>query len=138
MSFWVGIILSLVSGIGAYLLEGGNPLRLFGLGACLAVLFGTFFAVLAAFGPGEMLAAWKSAFRKKGEAPSEKAARVWDLAEKLSYAFGVLGLLLGAVLILSHVGGDMEKMGESVAVAIIAPIYGVALGILASVLRARC
>lgn len=56
----------------------------------------------------------------------ERAAKVFEGAGGVSPAMGVLGTVMGMVSILRDMGSDMNKLGQKIATAFIATMYGVA------------
>jgi chemotaxis protein MotA len=54
-------------------------------------------------------------------------AAVFETAGGFSPTIGIIGTVMGLVLVLSHLGGDAAALGESIATAFIATLYGVGL-----------
>jgi chemotaxis protein MotA len=54
-------------------------------------------------------------------------AALFDTAGGFSPTIGIIGTVMGLVLVLGHLGGDAAALGESIATAFIATLYGVGL-----------
>ncbi len=53
--------------------------------------------------------------------PSE----IFDAAGGYSPTMGIIGTVMGLILVLGRLGGDMNEIGRSIAVAFIATLYGI-------------
>jgi flagellar motor component MotA len=138
MRFIVSLVLLLASIFGAVALEGGNPLQYIAATAFMVELLVPLFALLAVWRLKEIGRALGDAFFKKADAASRtRSARIWEFTEKVCYAAGVIGLLLGLILILGGLTSPAAGLGRSYAAALVAPLYGVMLGVACRVLKAR-
>jgi chemotaxis protein MotA len=52
-------------------------------------------------------------------------AEVWKMASGFSPTLGVLGAVMGLIMVLSQLGGDVSDLGHGIAVAFVATFYGV-------------
>jgi flagellar motor component MotA len=136
--FIVSLALLLASLLGVVLLEKGNPLDYLGASAFMVELLVPLFAMLAVWRLAEIGRAFGDAFSKKADAASRaRSVRIWEFTEKVCYAAAVIGLILGTVLILSRVSASVNELGRAFGVSLVAPLYGVMLGIVCRILRAR-
>jgi flagellar motor component MotA len=136
--FIVSLVLLLATLIGAVLIEGGNPLAFIGLSGIVIELLVPFFAMLAVWRFAEIGRAFGDSFAKKVSAKSRAtSARVWAFTEKVCYATGVVAFILGGVLALSRIAGSLEELGRALAISLLAPLYGVLLGIFCRIMKAR-
>jgi len=136
--FIVSLVLLLASILGAVLFEGGNPLGYVGPSALMVELLVPLFAMLAVWRLAEIGRAFADAFSKKPDSASRaRSARIWDFTEKICYTAGVIGLILGFVLVLGRIASDVSALGRALAICFLAPLYGVLLGIVCRILRAR-
>ena len=137
MRFIIGMVLMLASFLGAYFIEGGDPLTLVGITPFLIVFFIPLISTIAVWEIKDISAAFSNALGKgvlKGTL--RKSGLVLDFLENIFYASGILGLLTGLILVLSNIT-VMEKLGFSIAVSLLSMIYGILFGITTHVLRAR-
>ena len=136
--FIVSLVLLLASIFGPFALDGGNPLMYISILALMIMLLTPLFAMLAVWRFAEIGRAFGDAFWKKADSTSRaKSARIWDFTEKVCYATGIIAFFLGAVLILSRVYSSVAELGRPAAVSLIAPTYGVILGIICRIMKAR-
>jgi flagellar motor component MotA len=136
--FIVSLLLLLGTILFAVVLERGSILNYIGFTAFLVELLVPLFAMLAVWRLAEIGRAFGDAFSRKADTGSRtRSARVWEFTEKVCYAAGVIGLILGIVLILSRVSGSVEELGRAFGASLIAPLYGVMLGIVCRILKAR-
>ncbi len=56
-----------------------------------------------------------------------EASEIFDAAGGYSPTMGIIGTVLGLVLVLSRLGGDVNELGHAIAVAFIATLYGISL-----------
>ncbi len=56
-----------------------------------------------------------------------EGAEVFEAAGGYSPTMGIIGTVMGLVLVLARLGGDMNELGRSVATAFIATLYGIGL-----------
>jgi chemotaxis protein MotA len=54
-----------------------------------------------------------------------EAAEVFEAAGGYSPTMGIIGTVMGLVLVLARLGGDMNELGRSIATAFIATLYGI-------------
>jgi chemotaxis protein MotA len=54
-------------------------------------------------------------------------AAIFDTAGGFSPTMGIIGTVMGLVLVLGRLGGDMNELGRAVATAFIATLYGIGL-----------
>jgi chemotaxis protein MotA len=197
ISLIIGIGAAFASLIVAFMMEGGNPLALFGPSALLIIVGGLFGALTISFGLSEVLKLPKSIMKAMGAPPhnpidlvdmfidfAEKARRegllsleeevnsdakrkhddplikkgmsmvvdgidataiekifeneiseheersksqiaVLEQAGGFSPTMGIIGTVLGLISVLGNLA-EPEKLGESIAVAFIATLYGIA------------
>ncbi len=138
LRFIVSLVLLLVSMAGAILFEGGNLLGYVGITPLALGLLLPAFSMLAVWRLSEVGHAFRDAFSRKSDAASRaRSARIWDFTEKVCYATGVLAFLLGAILVLAHLYADVSSMGRALGVGLLSPIYGILLGIVCRILKAR-
>jgi flagellar motor component MotA len=136
--FIISLVLLLASIMGAVLLEGGNPLAYLGFTALIVELLVPLFAMLAVWRLSEIGHAFGDAFsRKRDDASRTRSARIWEFTEKVCYAAGVIGLILGTVLVLARVSASVADLGRAVGVSFLAPLYGVLFGVVCRILKAR-
>ncbi len=136
--FIVSLVLLLGTILFAVVLEGGSPLQYVGTSAFIVELLVPFFAMLAVWRLAEIGHAFADAFSRKTESASRaRSARVWDFTEKVCYATGVIGLILGTVLILGRVNGSPVELGRGFSVCLTSPLYGIMFGIVCRILKAR-
>ena len=138
LRFIVSLVLLLASIVGAIVFEGGNPLAYIGAAAFMIELLVPLFAMLAVWRLAEIGHAFGDAFSKKADSTSRaRSARIWEFTEKICYAAGLIGLILGAVLILSRIYGSVAELGHGLALSLVALLYGVMFGIVCRILKAR-
>ncbi|MGA2973698.1 MAG: hypothetical protein ABSF77_00135 [Spirochaetia bacterium] len=138
LRFIISLILLLGTIIGAMVLDAGDPTVLIRIPALIIELLVPAFAMLAVWRLAEVGHAFRDAFSRKGDAASRsRSARIWEFAEKVCYATAVIGPILGAVLILSSGRSSFADIGRAVSSALIAPLYGITLGIVCRILKAR-
>ncbi len=136
--FIVSLVLLVVSIVGPILLEGGTILAYIAISAFLIQVLVPFFAMLAVWRFSELGGAWRDAFSRRSEAAAvARSVRIWEFTEKICYATGVIGFLVGAVLILSSVRPSMADVGRAFGVSLLAPLYSVLFAVLCRILRAR-
>ena len=136
--FIVSLVLLLASIFGAFAVDRGNPLMFISIPGLMIMLLAPLFAMLAVWRFAEIGRAFGDAFSRKADSTSRaKSARIWDFTEKVCYATGVIAFFLGAVLILSRLYGDVAELGRAAATTLVAPSYGVILGIVCRILKAR-
>jgi flagellar motor component MotA len=136
--FIVSLVLLLATLGGAVAIEGGNLLAYIGLSGIVIELLVPLFAMLAVWRFAEIGRAFGDAFSKKTRAKTrETSARIWAFTETVCYLTGVVALILGAVLVLSRIGGSLEELGRALAVCFLGPLYGVLLGIFCRIMKAR-
>lgn len=56
-----------------------------------------------------------------------EGAEIMEAAGGFSPTMGIIGTVLGLILVLSRLGGDVNELGHSIAVAFIATLYGISL-----------
>ena len=56
-----------------------------------------------------------------------ESAEIMEAAGGFSPTMGIIGTVLGLVLVLGRLGGDVNELGHSIAVAFIATLYGISL-----------
>jgi chemotaxis protein MotA len=61
------------------------------------------------------------------EARRMEDAALFDTAGGFSPTMGIIGTVMGLVLVLGRLGGDMNELGRAVATAFIATLYGIGL-----------
>jgi chemotaxis protein MotA len=61
------------------------------------------------------------------EAHKMQDAAIFDTAGGFSPTMGIIGTVMGLILVLGRLGGDMNEMGRAVATAFIATLYGIGL-----------
>jgi flagellar motor component MotA len=138
LRFIVSLILLLGTITAAMVLDAGNPIALIRIPALFIELLVPVFAMLAVWRLAEVGHAFRDAFSRKGDAASRsRSARIWELTEKVCYAAAVIGPILGAVLILSSGRNSAAELSAAVSSALIAPLYGITLGIVCRILKAR-
>jgi flagellar motor component MotA len=136
--FIVSLVLLVASMVGPIILEGGNILAYIGISAFIIDASVPFFAMLAVWRIGQIGTAWKDAFSKRGGSSSAvRSQRIWEFAEKVCYATGVVGFLAGMVIIFSNWGAPLNTIGRPLAAGMLGPIYAVLFAILCRILRAR-
>ena len=136
--FIVSLILLLASLTGVIRLEGGNLLAYVGFSAFLVQLAVPFFALLAVWRLPEVGRAFRDAFvREEVSATAVRSARIWEFTEKVCYAAAVIGVILGAVLILNRVSASPEDLGRAFGASLMSPLYGVLLALVCRILGAR-
>ena len=136
--FIVSLLLLLASLAGVIRLEGGNLLMYVGISAFIVELAVPFFAMLAVWRLAEIGRAFRDAFVRKGEsATAARSLRIWEFTEKVCYAAGVIGLILGIVLSLTRVSGSVADLGHALGASLMSPLYGVLLALVCRILGAR-
>jgi flagellar motor component MotA len=132
----LGLLLATIS--GAVLYERGNLLAYVGISTLMVELLVPVFAGLAVWRLAEIGRAFGDAFSKKADSPSRsRSARIWEFAEKVCYATGVIGFILGVVLTLAWVSGSINDLARAFAASLTAPLYGVLFGVVCRILKAR-
>jgi flagellar motor component MotA len=132
----LGLLLATIS--AAVLYEGGSPLAYIGISTLVVELLVPLFAGLAVWRLAEVGRAFGDAFSKKADSSSRsRSARIWEFAEKVCYATGVIGFILGTVLVLGHVSGSVNELAHAFAISLTAPLYGVLFGVVCRILKAR-
>jgi hypothetical protein len=121
-----------------FVFEGGSPVALLVLSSLLLSLLVPFFAVLAVWRLKDWGGAWKDASGRRGGAAADRgaSAALWAFYEKASYSTAVIGVALGAIIVLSNLG-TVERLGPPLAAGMTGPLYSALLGLLARILRAR-
>jgi chemotaxis protein MotA len=61
------------------------------------------------------------------EAHKMQDAAIFDTAGGFSPTMGIIGTVMGLILVLGRLGGDMNELGRAVATAFIATLYGIGL-----------
>ncbi len=138
--FIVGVVALLALVAGAILLEGGRLLPYVGVSAFIVVFFPPLFASLAVWRGRDIAQAFRDSLGTKAAGGrGARSARIWALFERVFYLSGVLGWLLGVILILSALGShpDTFVLTRALSASLLPLVYGILLGILARVLRAR-
>jgi hypothetical protein len=136
--FIVSFVLLVASIAGPIVLEGGRLLAYVGISAFIVEAFVPFFAMLAVWRIGQIGTAWKDAFSRRADSRSKALSQhIWDFAEKICYATGVVGFLAGMVIIFRTWGAPGYTVGRALAVGLLGPIYAVLFAILCRILRAR-
>jgi flagellar motor component MotA len=136
--FIVSVILMLASLAGAVVLENGNPLAYIGFTALLIEVLMPLFAMLAVWKLADIGRAFGDAFNGTSDTGSRaRSVRVWEFTEKVCYAAGVIGLILGAVLVLARVSSSPSELGRALGASLLSPLYGVLFGVICRILRAR-
>ena len=143
LRFIVGYIFVILFFLIGWVLEGGNPIRLIGPSSFLITFFVPFFAVLSIWTFKDCGKAFSYAF--KGSPSHEevrKGVALWLLWERLSFIGGILGFIGGMILILSALPSpenpfDLNMFGRSIGTALIAPIYGLFLGVFGRIMKTR-
>jgi flagellar motor component MotA len=135
--FIVSLVLLVASIVGPVLLEGGTIRSYLGISAFLVEVLVPFFAMLAVWRLSEIGGAWRDAFRRADPAAVARSVRIWEFAEKVCYAAGVIGFMAGTVIILSEVSASASQVGRAFAVGLLGPLYAVLLAVLCRILRAR-
>ena len=134
----LGVLLMLGTVLVTVLIEGGRLSMYLNPSAFVFVFFLPFFASMAVWKWKELTTAWAAPFAKTAR-NAGTAEKVWNFTEKMFYLSGLLGLLMGVVVVLANLGtGGQEAVGAGIAVAFIATIYSIFLGMLARVFRERC
>ena len=132
--FVVGALLILATTLGAILVEGGNPLDYLGLTAFMLAFLIPIFAVFCVWDRRTWAGAFRAAFGKQ-DADPKISARLWGLFESTSYIAGILGFIVGGILVLNYLGHT--PWNRSLAACLIAPIYGLFLGLLGKIMKAK-
>ncbi len=135
--FIVSLVLLVASIVGPVLLEGGKILSYIGISAFMINVLVPFFAMLAVWRLSEIGGAWKDAFRRAEPAAAARSVRIWEFAEKVCYATGVIGFMAGCVIILSNVWASASQIGRAFAAGALGPLYAVLFAVLCRILRAR-
>ena len=137
--FIVCVLAAVAAWLGAYILEGGNPMALLGLTAFLIAFFVPLFGVLAVWSGKAWLGAWSHAFREADDpAQARVSVEIWKFSEFAAYLAGILAWLTGAILILGNLDGvDVVRFGHANAAGLVAPVYGIFFGFICRILRAR-
>ncbi len=136
--FIVSLLLLLGSIAAAFILERGNPLALVGVTALFVEVLIPFFALLAVWRLAEVGRAFADAFTRKADSPTRaRSVRVWEFTEKICYAAGFIGLILGVVLSLARISGSLADLGRALAISLMAPLYGIIFAVVCRILRAR-
>ncbi len=136
--FIISVLLLLAALAAAILMESGNPLAYVGLTAFVIEVLVPFFAMLAVWRLAEIGGAFRDAFSAGGDAAHRaRSVRVWAFTEKVCYAAGIIGLIIGIILVLGRVSGAVDELGRALGMALIAPLYGIFLGVICRILKAR-
>lgn len=135
--FIVSLVLLLASIVGPVLLEGGKILSYIGISAFMIEVLVPFFAMLAVWRLSEIGGAWRDAFRRADPTAVARSVRIWEFAEKVCYATGVIGFMAGTVIILSNVWASVADVGRAFAAGVLGPLYAVLFAVLCRILRAR-
>jgi flagellar motor component MotA len=135
--FIVSLVLLVASIAGPVVLEGGGLLSYLGISAFMINVLVPFFAMLAVWRLSEIGRAWKDAFRRADAAAVARSTRIWEFAEKVCYATGVIGFLAGVVIVLSNTAASPADLRKAFAVSPLSPIYSVLFAVLCRILRAR-
>jgi flagellar motor component MotA len=132
----LGLLLATIS--GAVLYEKGNLLAYVGVSTLAVEVLVPLFAALAVWRLAEIGRAFADAFSKKADSSSRsRSARIWEFAEKVCYASGVIGFILGLVLTLAWVSVSINNLAGAFAASLTAPLYGVLFGVVCRILKAR-
>ena len=143
LRFFVGYIFVILFFLAGWILEGGNPIRLVGPSSFLIAFFVPFFAVISTWTFKEWGKAFSSAFTgSPSREDIRKGVALWLLWERLSYIGGILGFVGGIILILSALPSpdspfNLNMFGRSIGTALIAPIYGLFLGVFGRIMKTR-
>ena len=128
----LGLIVSLFIIVVAILLAGSNILYIVDP-VSLLIILGIDAGVLAAsgqlktFARGVSMLFTGTAGREKNEILA--SAAVFDMLVKSSLAAGFIGLLVGAIIILSNLA-NFTQMGAALAVALLSVLYGLIMAFL--------
>jgi len=136
--FIVSVVLMLGSLAGAVVLEKGSLLAYIGFTALIIEVLMPLFAMLAVWKLADISKAFGDAFTDKPDTGSRaRSIRVWEFTEKVCYAAGVVGVILGAVLVIARVSSSVAELGRALAASLLAPLYGVLFGVVCRILKAR-
>jgi hypothetical protein len=136
--FFVSLFLMFATLVGAVLWEGGSVLAYVVASAFAVELLVPAFAMLAVWRLSEIGAGFRDAFSAKGGSSTvARSKRIWEFAEKICYATAVVGLIIGMVILFSTYTGSEAHIGPALAACCLGPLYGVLLGIVCRILRAR-
>jgi flagellar motor component MotA len=136
--FIVSLLLLLGTMLFAVVLEKGSILAYVGFTALVIELLVPLFAMLAVWRLAEIGRAFGDAFSKKADASQRaRSVRIWEFTEKVCYAAGVIGLILGIVLVLARVSGSVNELASAFGASLLAPLYGVLFGIVCRIMKAR-
>lgn len=135
--FFSGVGLALVFLLGGYLLEGGNGASLLALTPFLVTFFVPVFGLLAVWSFGDCAKAWGHAFRPGGPEETRRSAELWKFLEFAAYLGGLVAFFVGGVLILRNLANANVQWNHSLAISLLAPMYGAVFGLVARVLRFR-
>jgi flagellar motor component MotA len=121
--YWISLVFALVSlGIGA-ILAGISPLVFLSLPAFVMTALAAAVISLAAYGPSEIAAAFRAAFAEGAEsAEARKGAAFFVSFQRILLASTVASILIAVIALLSKVN-DLSKIGASLAIAVISPLY---------------
>jgi flagellar motor component MotA len=137
MILW--ILLMPVVVIVVILMEGGNPIALLNVSAFVLVTALPLLAGLAVWGWKALSAGFSAPFRRS--ARIKNASGIWAFLEKMCYLSGLLGFVLGIVYVLSVLRGSelafIENLGKGIAVCLVTVFYGLFLGMLCRIMKAR-
>lgn len=136
--FVVGVVLAVAVLVGAYVIEGGNPVQLLGFSALLISALMPLFGVLAIWKWKDWLRAWRHAFHKSDVAAEVAVSvAIWRFSEFACYLTGLLAWLAGAIIILNYLSVVEARWNLALAASVIGPVYGLLFGLVSRILRVR-
>ena len=136
--FIISLVLLVGSIVGPILLEGGTILAYIGISSFIINVLVPFFAMLAVWRLSEIGSAWRDAFSHRSDAAAKaRSVRIWEFAEKICYATGVISILAGTVIVLSNIRPSMVDLGRAFAAGVLGPLYAVLFAVLCRILRTR-
>jgi len=134
--FIMGVVLMIVTVLGATMLAGGDILLYVGIPAFILVLLVPIFSVFSIWNRRSWAQAFRHAFGPIGTADERKiSASIWSLFEITAYIAGLLGLIADIVIISVHL--DQLKWTLQIAASLTSPIYGIFLGLISRILKTR-
>lgn len=122
--FWIPLLIAVFTVIGAILLEGVDLLVYVALTPFICTCMVTFLLLLSQFSINEMTESFAVSRMKK---PFDKKSVLkgivfFETMQKFFFVSGIVGLLLGAIMILSSYK-DPSTVGRSLAYALLTIIY---------------
>jgi flagellar motor component MotA len=121
--YWISLAFALATlGIGT-VLSGLSPLVFLSLPAFVMTVLAAVVISLAAYGPTEIAAAFRAAFAEAAvSSEARKGAAFFASFQRILLASTVATILIAVIALLSKVN-DLTKIGASLAIAVVSPLY---------------